>query len=556
MQLTRRSMIASGVLAPCLGWAATSQAAPASPAFAAAARRGVAELLKVRSMKGAAAALIVDGAPVLLEAFGETGGPASRPIDPETIFSVQSTSKHMAATAVMIGVQKGLVQLDRPLTDYLPEFTVNSRHEVEPERRMTLRRLLSHHAGLTHDAPVGSNFVVEPKPDFQAHIDSISSTWLRFPVGERHAYSNLGIDLAGHVLERVTGLPYPEVLRRWLFEPLGMRRTTADGDVYEADRNRAIGQVAGFDRIPVRLPFVPSGGVYSCISDMAKYAQFHLRRGASERGQLLDRSLWGEMHDFRYEAAYALGVSRRSLRLERRTVALYNHNGGGFGFGSCFLYCPAERMAWAVLFNAAAADDPFNNVMPRPVLEARYGPALPPPTNPNPAVRLAPERLAARAGLYRNRDSRCVASVEDGSLTLTFGDRRGANRLTFVSEDAAWVAEGLIRGADVRFHPPAGLQAASFTLGGGDRWDFIDGPSVGSGPVGSEYDDRLGTYAIHIWGKPVVQATLSKRNGWLYYDDIRFSPFLPGLLFTGSGEALDLRGPVPTVRNIPLHRIN
>ena len=74
--------------------------------------------------------------------------------------------------------------------------------------------------------------------------------------------------------------------------------------------------------------------------------------------------------------------------------------------------------------------------------------------------------------------------------------------------------------------------------------------------MGSEYDDRLGTYAIHIWGKPVVQATLSKRNGWLYYDDIRFSPFLPGLLFTGSGEALDLRGPVPTVRNIPLHRIN
>jgi CubicO group peptidase (beta-lactamase class C family) len=554
MRLTRRSITTLAATAPWLS--STVWAQSSSSSFAAQARRGVEAIQKGRGVKGVAAALLVDGAPIWMETFGDTGGPTSRPIGLDTIFSVQSTSKHMAATAVMMAVKRGLVDLDRPLTDYLPDFTVNSRHEMEPQRRMTLRLLLSHRAGFTHDAPVGSNYVVEARPDFRAHIDSIQRTWLRFPVGERYAYSNLGIDLAGHVLQRVTGLSYPEILRRWIFEPLGMESTTADGDVYEARRNRAIGHVAGFDEIPVRLPFVPAGGVYSSVSDMAKYAQFHLRRGASERGQLLDRSLWAEMHDFRYGANYALGVGRRRpLRLERGTFALLTHNGGGFGFGCTFLYCPTEGVAWIALYNAAMDDDPFNEIMPQPVLEARHGRPLPPPQNPRPVVRLSRERLHARAGLYMNRDSRCIASVEDESLTLEFKDRRGANRLAFLSTDEAWVVDGLLRGDTVKFYPAVGLRAASFAFTSGDRWDFIDGPSVEPGPVGSEYDDRLGRYAIEIWGKPVAQVTLSKRNGWLYYEDIRLAPFLRGLFFSGAGEALDLRGAIPTARNIPLHRI-
>lgn len=557
MTLTRRSMMLTGAVAPALA------ALQASPSWAQAnttalvdkARTDVTAILKARGFKGAAVNLLVDGAPVWTEAFGETGGAASRPIDRDTIFSIQSTSKHMAATAVMMAVQRGLVDLDAPFTDYWPEFVVGSRHEPEPQRRMTLRHLLSHRAGFTHDAPVGNNFQdFDARPSFQAHVESIQQTWLRYPVGERHAYSNLGIDLAGHVLERVTGLAYPEILRRWIFEPLGMRNTSVEAKVYEANSNRAIGHMEGFDRIPVHLPFLPSGGVYSSVADMTRYAQFHLRQGASERRRLLDADLWAEMHDFRYGVDYALGVTRQTLRMERRTLALYKHDGGGFGFGSSFHYCPPERVAWVVLFNALVSDSPFDVVMPRPVLEARYGPRIAPPPNPNPIVRLPTEILQSRAGLYRNRDSRCVASAEDGSLTLRFNDGRGTNRLAFVGEDEAFVIEGLQRGAGARFHPTRGLMAAALEYPLGTHWDFIDGPSVTPGPVGSEYDDRLGTYEIRNWGKPVAQVTLSKRNGWLYYDDSRFSPFMPGLLFSGSGEALDLRGDVPTIRNIPLWR--
>ncbi|MDT7818039.1 MAG: hypothetical protein QOJ42_7955, partial [Acidobacteriaceae bacterium] len=109
---------------------------------------------------------------------------------------------------------------------------------------MTLRHLLSHRAGFTHEAPVGNNY--EPAfPDFEAHVRSISQTWLRYPVGERYRYSNLGFDLAGYILQVRTGMPFAECLRTLLFEPLGMNDSTAATDTYVQHHDRAVGHEKG-----------------------------------------------------------------------------------------------------------------------------------------------------------------------------------------------------------------------------------------------------------------------------------------------------------------------
>jgi CubicO group peptidase (beta-lactamase class C family) len=559
MRLTRRGTVLGLGASPFLAALppAASAKDAATPSYIEQARAGVQALRKAHDIPGVAAALIVDGEPVWMEAFGDTGEPRSRPVNAETIFSIQSTSKTFCATAVMLGVQRGLVDLDKPLTDYLPQFTINSRHEASPERRMTLRLLLSHRAGLTQEAPVGNNFTYDldgPPPDFRAHIDSVQRTWLRYPVGARYAYSNLGIDLAGHVLEEVTSLTYPEVLRRWIFEPLGMHRSTASGDFYAKDPNRAVGHSAPFDRVPVRIPIVPSGGVYTSASDMARYAQFHLSRGRGPRGVVLDPLLWEEMHDFRYGVNYALGIALHDLQLQQRRVPVYTHDGGGFGFGCCFFYCPAEGVAFIALYNRSVGNV-FDAVIPDPIIEARRGPPLAPQPNPNAPVSILPEALSLRTGLYMNQDARCRAVVKGGVLWLGFDNGWGDNRLVFTGTEEAWVAEGPRFGEVVRFHAAHGLQAPWFeTFEGLVAWDFIDGPSIAPGPVEAQYDDRLGDYQFEIWGKRVGRTVLSRKNGWLYFDDIRLSPYAPGLFFSGAGEVLDLRGPTPTARNILLLR--
>ena len=136
-------------------------------------------------------------------------------VTPDTIFSVQSTSKNFTAMSVLLAVQDGLLNLDVPITTYLPDFTVHSIFEEHPERKITLRMLLSHTAGFTHEAPVGNNFDLGPV-SFEDHIKSISDTWLRFPVGTGYAYSNLGIDLAGYILQKASGQPFAEYVEEKL----------------------------------------------------------------------------------------------------------------------------------------------------------------------------------------------------------------------------------------------------------------------------------------------------------------------------------------------------
>ena len=116
------------------------------------------------------------------QGFGSTESDARTPVTVDTIFSVQSMSKAFTVTAVMRAVQAGRLDLDVPITTYLPSFEVRSAFEPHPERRITLRMLLSHTAGFTHEAPLGNNY--EPEPgDFEAHVASIADTWLRPPVG-------------------------------------------------------------------------------------------------------------------------------------------------------------------------------------------------------------------------------------------------------------------------------------------------------------------------------------------------------------------------------------
>ena len=207
-------------------------------------QRRIPALLDEHQLPGLAIG-ICDPTSVLWAAgFGTTRAGGGQPVTAETMFGVQSCSKMYTATAVLLAVQQGLVELDVPITRYLPDFRVNSSFEDHPEQLITLRHLLSHTAGFTHEAPVGSNYLVG-RESFQAHCDSISETWLCFPVGHHYEYSNLGIDLAGYILQRCGDQPFHEFVRRVLLAPLGMKQTTFNPREILPDPSRAIGHAAG-----------------------------------------------------------------------------------------------------------------------------------------------------------------------------------------------------------------------------------------------------------------------------------------------------------------------
>ena len=126
-------------------------------------RLSVVEKMQKNKIPGAAVALVDRDRILWAAGFGYTDTDKREPVNPETIFSIQSMSKTF--TAVLFAVQDGLLDLDAPITTYLPEFMVQSRFEGHPEQKITLWHLLSHTAGFTHEAPVGNNFDA-PSPSF------------------------------------------------------------------------------------------------------------------------------------------------------------------------------------------------------------------------------------------------------------------------------------------------------------------------------------------------------------------------------------------------------
>lgn len=509
---------------------------------------------------GAAAVCLVEGGQVRwAEGFGYASGHGSAAVDVSTMFSIQSTSKNFAVVAVLLAVQDGILDLDAPITRYLPSFTVHSRFEHSPQERITLRLLLANRAGFTHEAPLGNNY--EPaSPGFDAHVRSISQTWLRFPVGTRYRYSNLGFDLAGHILEQVAGIGYPAWLQRRIFEPLGMHDSTADASVYLASKGRALGTQEGFVQVPPVTPLVVSGGVWTSAADMAKYLGFMLAGGKAGAQQLLAPDLWDEMHGFGLGGDYGLGVMRSERRYGSTPVRLLHHRGGGFGFGCVFTYCPQAHVGFAAMFNrATSAGYGFGERLLDQLLSARFGPRQSRvPVSSLAPIRLNQSQLQRMAGNWIGRSAKAkIVVAGNGELLLRREANEAGTRLAAIDCDQLFTegADGEV--ATYRYHEATDMLPAHLgCTNGEDGLDQNDAMEMPAGPNGPHWLPWLGRYRIDQWGKPSMSVVLEQRQGWLYIDGIRLvAEVEPGLLFTSDGEAVDFRGPQPTWRNLRLQRV-
>ena len=234
--------------------------------------------MRKQGITGFAIALVTDEKVLWAEGFGCTDRTCLTQVTQYTPFSIGSMSKSMTATAVLLAVEEGLVDLDLPISTYLPDFTVHSIFDERPQDLITLRMLLSHTAGFTQEAPVGNNNDLDAGT-WETHIASISETWLIFPVGQGFSYSNIGIDLAGYILEQQAGIPFQQYVNTHLFEPLGMLNSTFDAGEIESLTKRAIGQSGLYRQIPPITPMMPAGGAVASANDIARYVQFHINQG-------------------------------------------------------------------------------------------------------------------------------------------------------------------------------------------------------------------------------------------------------------------------------------
>lgn len=362
-------------------------------------------------------ALVDDQTTIWSTGFGEArpGVPAGG----ETVHRVGSVSKLFTDIAVMQRVEAGEIDLDAPVTTYLPDFAP-SNPTGEP---ITLRQLMSHRAGLVREPPVG-NYFDDSGADLTATVASLNATRLVYPPGQRTKYSNAGIAVVGHVLERLAGEPFAEALESTVLKPIGMARSSflPRPDLMEDLASATMWTYDGrtFEAPRFELGMAPAGSMYSTVDDLARFMAMLFDGGRATDGRILEPATLDSMWTPQFappgaREGYGIGFSIGELEGHRRI----GHGGAIYGFATTLAALPDEKLGVAVVATTDIANtvtDRIANYALRLLLAARTGAPLPDPDSTAPL----PHGLAASL----------EGSWEGASHAVDLVDRYGRLHLT------------------------------------------------------------------------------------------------------------------------------
>jgi D-alanyl-D-alanine-carboxypeptidase/D-alanyl-D-alanine-endopeptidase len=223
---------------------------------------------------------------IYARAFGVKDRASKSPATVDTLYKVGSVGKVFTATLLMMMRDSGKLNLDDPVERYLPDG-VHLQHDSKGEDSITFRHLATHSSGLP-EWPTDDPKVYDPDPSLsnEERFAAFTKDRLEFPIGARFRYSGDGYSLLGIALERLGGDSYENLLRKKLFEPLGMRDTVIT--VTNEQRSRIPHQYAWDGAEVNKDPAEPgdqwefaTSAHFSDVPDMAKFLSVQLRAGTN-----------------------------------------------------------------------------------------------------------------------------------------------------------------------------------------------------------------------------------------------------------------------------------
>jgi CubicO group peptidase (beta-lactamase class C family) len=331
----------------------------------------VAQLMKEHDLPSVVIALI-DGEDIICEqAFGLSNLEDRTPATLETVYKIGSISKVFTGIEIMRMYEEGLIDLDSPITEYLPDFSIKNQSS-DP---ITVRSLLAHRSGLPRgDTLLG--WYWESRPDvLKAQVDSLSVAYQAYPVWERYKYSNIGYEVLGRIIEvvreveppseeAVSGWPY--YMREALLVPLGMDDSNFGSDLLLYGRESANQIAMGYHwedgkNSPINqfdIIQLASGNMQSTMRDMEKFMKYVMNIEEKDNGILAPKTL-----RYMYEEQYTQDRDPQTNGLGWFTnkdvldELLVFHGGTNQGFISLIMMMPERKLGFIVLSNSDAFED-------------------------------------------------------------------------------------------------------------------------------------------------------------------------------------------------------
>jgi CubicO group peptidase (beta-lactamase class C family) len=245
---------------------------------------------------GLSVAVVAPNEVLFQKGFGSTAIEDGQPVDEHTLFAIASTTKAMVVSGILILVDEEKLSLDDPIIKHIPEL-----HFEDPSltQQLTVRDLLAHRTGLP-----STDFWYFQNTPLDEQLVRLRTVRAEAPVRTRLIYQNTMFDIAGLLIERISGQRWDRFLAERVWQPIGMLKTYGARGQIGADQPRATPYLFFDDRLTVAPWDIPSdraeaaGSVWSSIHDMSLWAQFLLRDGVTARGdRLISEERFEEMFE-------------------------------------------------------------------------------------------------------------------------------------------------------------------------------------------------------------------------------------------------------------------
>lgn len=368
--------------------------------------------------------LIDDQETIWSENFGYRDLANKLKADKNTRYRAGSITKLFTVTAIMQLAEKGMLNIDKPLSTYLTDFKIKNRYGSNND--ITLRNIMSHHSGLPSDYL--DNMFNKKATDHSVLLDLIKQEHVKSPTNTYLSYSNIGMSLLGLVIERASGETYQDYIHKHILSPCDMHQSKIDYDL--TGDNIAFGYNHNNPVNDTGLRDIAAGGLNTSTEDLASFIKMVFAEGKCKNNRVISAESLNE----------TLSVQNKNIALDLdlqiglgwffynnkllKVGPLVGHGGATLGHRGIILLAPEHKMAVAILSNSTIHQNKLNDIAVKAlqlVLEAKTGLMKMEPTPRTYNTQLKPGFYASLLGLthiYKD-DNQYKASVMDETFSLS-----------------------------------------------------------------------------------------------------------------------------------------
>lgn len=526
-------------------------------------------------LQGVGLVIVQDDQVLFQKGFGHSNRENLTRVDNQTMFRTGSISKLLTSTAIMQLEERGLLDLDQPLTNYLPEFFIQTRPHLDANvDSITIRDMLTHRSGIPSDF-FHTNYEEFP-PTLEEYSLQFSPETLAQTPGEFWSYSNAAMTILGHVIERVSGEPFEAYVQTNILTPLAMNDSSfsATPQVLSHLATPYFYDTASNKRVPLnhlKIAEGPAGGFFSNLDEMSVFLQSVLNdaRGTAAEPLLLQTATYQQM--FAVQNAnnpldklmgISMGLGWFVAEFPYGKVA--SHGGDISGFHNELIVIPEQNIAVYATTNSDNGVMTIRQIAQRALeLALQFERSIDYPNEADataqPQAHPLPwtaEQLATFAGHYSNPSAESVIELESDGEYLFNNDDGEIVLMQLMSDNSVWAINAETQELEIDspfyFHEIEDRQLLQLQGELWARYDLAPTPAAWLGRLGHYHaeetlydlvtDEPYDTFNINVELKLVdgflhleLDGDSDDQTALVPYDDFR--AHIPGL-GRGTGESV------------------